>query len=123
MKIKTATPILVVFILFAHLLYAKGSFAPAIQVDDMIITQYEIDQRSLFFELLKFPGNHKKEAEKSLIDDRLKLRASEKFSVRKPIIVVKLVKKTGQKLTLIDSLIAAFFSEPFLISLNIVVSK
>ena len=40
----------------------------------MIITQYEIDQRSLFFELLKFPGNHKKEAEKSLIDDRLKLK-------------------------------------------------
>ena len=81
MKIKTATPILVVFILFTHLLYAKGNFAPAIQVDDMIITQYEIDQRSLFFELLKFPGNHKKEAEKSLIDDRLKLRAAEKLSV------------------------------------------
>ena len=81
MKLKTATPILVFFILFTHFLYAKGSFAPAIQVDDMIITQYEIDQRSLFFELLKFPGNHKKEAEKSLIDDRLKLRAAEKLSV------------------------------------------
>ena len=76
MKIKTATPILVVFILFTHLLHAKGSFAPAIQVDDMIITQYEIDQRSLFFELLKFPGNHKKEAEKSLIDDRCLLYTS-----------------------------------------------
>ncbi len=48
----------------------------------MIITQYEINQRSLFFELLKFPGNHKKEAEKSLIDDRLKLRASKKFNVK-----------------------------------------
>ena len=81
MKFKTATPILVFFILFTHFLYAKGSFAPAIQVDDMIINQYEIDQRSLFFELLKFPGNHKKEAEKSLIDDRLKLRAAEKLSV------------------------------------------
>ena len=81
MKFKTATPILVVFILFTNFLYAKGSFAPVIQVDDMIINQYEIDQRSLFFELLKFPGNHKKEAEKSLIDDRLKLRAAEKLSV------------------------------------------
>ena len=80
MKIKTATPILVVFILFTNFLYAKDSFAPAIQVDDMIINQYEIDQRSLFFELLKFPGNHKKEAEKSLIDDRLKLRAAEKLT-------------------------------------------
>ena len=77
MKFKTATPIFVVIILFTNFLYAKNTFAPAIQVDDMIITQYEIDQRSLFFELLKFPGNHKKEAEKSLIDDRLKLRAAE----------------------------------------------
>ena len=81
MKFKTATPILVFFILFTNFLYAKGRFVPAIQVDDIIITQYEIEQRSLFFELLKFPGNHKKEAEKSLIDDSLKVRAAEKFSV------------------------------------------
>ena len=81
MRFKTATPILVAFILFTNFLYAKGSFAPAIKVDDMIITQYEIEQRSLFFELLKFPGNHKKEAEKSLIDDRLKSRAAEKLNV------------------------------------------
>ena len=81
MRFKTATPILVAFILFTNFLHAKGSFVPAIQVDDMIISQYEIEQRSLFFELLKFPGNHKKEAEKSLIDDRLKSRAAEKLNV------------------------------------------
>jgi len=81
MRFKTATPILVAFILFTNFLYAKGSFAPAIKVDDMIITQYEIEQRSLFFELLKFPGNHKKQAENSLIDDRLKSRAAEKLNV------------------------------------------
>ena len=81
MKFRNATPIFVAIILFANFLYAKDTFGPAIQVDDMLITQYEIDQRALFFELLKFPGNHKKEAEKSLIDDRLKLRAAEKFGV------------------------------------------
>ena len=81
MKFKTAIPIFVVIILFTNFLFAKDAFVPAIQVDDMIITEYEIDQRSLFFELLKFPGNHKKEAEKSLIDDRLKIRASKKFNV------------------------------------------
>ena len=81
MKFKTATSILVAFILFTNFLYAKGGFKPAIQVDDMIITQYEIDQRMLFFEVLKFPGNHKKEAEKSLINDRLKLKAAEKLGV------------------------------------------
>ena len=81
MKLKIPTPIFIVIILFANFLHAKDNFAPAIQVNEMIITQYEIDQRSLFFELLKFPGNHKKEAEKSLIDDRLKLKAAEKFNV------------------------------------------
>ena len=81
MKFKTATPIFIFVILFTNFLYAKNTFVPAIQVDDMIITQYEIDQRTLFFELLKFPGNHKKEAVKSLIDDRLKLRSAEKFNI------------------------------------------
>ena len=61
MKFKTVIPIFVVIIIFANFLNAKDTFAPAIHVDEMIITQYEIDQRALFFELLKFPGNHKKE--------------------------------------------------------------
>ena len=82
MSFKTPMPIFFVIILFANFLHAKNIFAPAIQVNEMIITQYEIDQRSLFFELLKFPGNHKKEAEKSLIDDRLKLKAAEKFDIK-----------------------------------------
>ena len=80
MKFKTPRPIFFVIILFANFLHAKDIFAPAIQVNEMIITQYELDQRSLFFELLKFPGNHKKEAEKSLIDDRLKLKAAKKLT-------------------------------------------
>ena len=81
MKFKTTAPIVFIIILVTNFLYAKSTLAPAIQVDDMIITQYEIDQRSLFFELLKFPGNHKKEAEKSLINDRLKLKAAKRFKV------------------------------------------
>ena len=81
MNFKTPMSIFFVIILFANFLHAKDNFAPAIQVNEMIITQYELDQRSLFFELLKFPGNHKKEAEKSLIDDRLKLKAAEKFNI------------------------------------------
>ena len=81
MNFNAATSIFIVIILFANFLHAKDNFAPVIQVNEMIITQYELDQRSLFFELLKFPGNHKKEAEKSLIDDRLKLKAAKKFNV------------------------------------------
>ena len=81
MKFQTAIPIFVIVVLISNFLNAKDKFAPAILVDDMIITNYEIQQRSAFFELLKFPGNPKKEAENSLIDDRLKIRAAEKLGV------------------------------------------
>lgn len=63
------------------LLRAEEILFPAIKVDDMIITQYEIDQRALFFEVLNFPGNHKKEAKTSLINDRLKMKAANIFDV------------------------------------------
>ena len=81
MKFQTAIPIFVIVVLISNFINAKDKFAPAIQVDDMVITNYEIQQRSAFFELLKFPGNPKKEAENSLIDDRLKIRAAEKLGV------------------------------------------
>ena len=90
MKYRNATPIFVAMMLFASFVYANDTFAPKIQVDDMLITQYEIDQRALFFELLNFPGNHKKEAEKSLINDRLKLRAAEKLGVEANPAAVKI---------------------------------
>ena len=81
MKFQTAIPIFVIVVLISNFINAKDKFTPAIQVDDMVITNYEIQQRSAFFELLKFPGNPKKEAENSLIDDRLKIRAAEKLGV------------------------------------------
>ena len=81
MKFQTAIPIFVIVVLISNFINAKDKFTPAIQVDDMVITNYEVQQRSAFFELLKFPGNPKKEAENSLIDDRLKIRAAEKLGV------------------------------------------
>ena len=48
----------------------------------MVITKYDIDQRILFFKALNFPGNHRKEAEKSLIDDRLKEKAAKKLGIK-----------------------------------------
>ena len=82
MKFQTAIPIFVIVVLISNFINAKDKFTPAIQVDDMVITNYEIQQRSAFFELLKFPGNPEKEAENSLIDDRLKNRAAEKLGVK-----------------------------------------
>ena len=61
--------------------FSKDSFSPAILVDDLIITNYELNQRELFFKFLNFPGDHRKEAIKSLIEDRLKERAAKKFGI------------------------------------------
>lgn len=80
------TKIIITFIsiyllIITKILYAEEILFPAIKVDDMIITQYEIDQRALFFKVLNFPGNHKKEAKTSLIHDRLKMKAAKIFNV------------------------------------------
>jgi peptidyl-prolyl cis-trans isomerase SurA len=48
-------------------------FAPILYVGDRVITQYELDQRALFLQLLRAPGNPDKEAMDALIEDRLRM--------------------------------------------------
>lgn len=54
---------------------AQNVFAPVIKVNDRVITQYELDQRTRFLTLLRSPGNLDELAEEQLIDDRLRLDA------------------------------------------------
>lgn len=54
----------------------SGSFAPAIIVNDSAVTQYELDQRIRFLTLLRVPGDPATEAEKGLIEDRLRRQAA-----------------------------------------------
>lgn len=60
----------------------EGSFAPAIYVNDRVITGYELDQRIAFLELLRFPGDIPAEAEKGLIEDRLRLDVAEAAGIK-----------------------------------------
>ncbi len=55
---------------------AQSQFSPVIRVNDSAITSYELDQRVRFLTLLSFPGDIEAEAEKGLIDDRLRLAAA-----------------------------------------------
>ena len=48
-------------------------FAPRLYVNDRVITQYELDQRARFLQLLRSPGNPEKEAMDALIEDRLRM--------------------------------------------------
>lgn len=61
----------------------ENPFATAVTVNDQIVTYYEIAQRARFLELLQFPGDVQAEAEKGLIEDRLRVSVAKSrgFSV------------------------------------------
>jgi peptidyl-prolyl cis-trans isomerase SurA len=60
---------------------AQSPFAPAILIDGRAITGYELQQRQLFLQVLGAPGDLAAEAEKTLIDDRLRLIAAERLGL------------------------------------------
>jgi len=55
---------------------AQNLFRPVIQVNEMVITEYEFNQRTLFLQLLGAPGDARVLAREQLIEDRLKLDAA-----------------------------------------------
>ncbi|WP_323042235.1 peptidylprolyl isomerase [Gemmobacter sp.] len=60
----------------------SSAFAPKVLVDGKVITFYEYEQRLRFMTLLNAPGDLPKEAEKSLIEDRLRMIAAERLKIR-----------------------------------------
>lgn len=60
----------------------SSAFAPKVLVDGKVITFYEYEQRLRFMTLLNAPGDRAKEAEKSLIEDRLRMIAAERLKIR-----------------------------------------
>lgn len=60
---------------------AQGQFAPAIEVNDRVITGWELDQRARMLTVLNAPGNVSELAREQLIEDRLKLGAAERMGI------------------------------------------
>ena len=60
---------------------AQGLFSPAIKINDRAITQYEIEQRTLFLQVLRAPGDLRETAVEQLIDDRLRREAAAELSL------------------------------------------
>lgn len=56
---------------------AQNLFAPAIRVNDSVVTAYELDQRARMLTALNAPGNPTELAREQMIDDRLRLQAAE----------------------------------------------
>ena len=54
---------------------AQGLFSAAIRVNDEVVTRFELEQRILFMDLLRLPGDPDKVAREILIEERLKRQA------------------------------------------------
>ena len=55
--------------------------AAKIQVNNSVITQFELDQRAKFLGALKFDGNHSELAQTQLIEERLKQSEAQKLNI------------------------------------------
>ena len=67
----------------AGLAVAQGNpFAPVRYVNNLAISQYEYDQRLLFMQVLRQPGDLPTEAMKALIEDRLRSSVAKQFDVK-----------------------------------------
>lgn len=62
----------------------QGLFQTAITVNDLVITNYEVDQRARFLTLLNSPGDPETIAREGLVDDRLRLGATNAAGVIPP---------------------------------------
>jgi peptidyl-prolyl cis-trans isomerase SurA len=56
-------------------------FAPAVRVNDKVITNFELGQRELFYQLLRAPGDIGELAMTRLIEERLQAEAAASFGV------------------------------------------
>jgi peptidyl-prolyl cis-trans isomerase SurA len=59
-----------------------AQFAPAITVNDSVVSEFEIDQRVIMLRAFRTPGNLKDVAREQLIEDRLKLEALNSAGLR-----------------------------------------
>ena len=53
---------------------AQNLFAPVARVNDSVVTEFEVQQRQRFLQLLNAPGSDRESVIESLIDDRLRSR-------------------------------------------------
>ena len=56
-------------------------FSPVVRVNDRIITQFELTQREIFFQLLRAPGDLRELALNRLIEERLQLDAANQLGI------------------------------------------
>ncbi|MEO0865699.1 MAG: peptidylprolyl isomerase [Pseudomonadota bacterium] len=61
--------------------WAQNPFAPVAQVDEALITEFEIEQRSRFLQVLNAPGSDRQSVLQALVQDRLRLAATAQVGI------------------------------------------
>ncbi len=61
--------------------WAQNPFSAAVHVNEDIVTYYEIEQRALFLELVRTPGDLYAEALEALVNERLQAQEAERMGV------------------------------------------
>ncbi|WP_257883654.1 peptidylprolyl isomerase [Roseobacter insulae] len=56
---------------------AQGLFDPVVEVNDDVVTEYEVEQRERFLRLLNAPGANREAVIETLVDERLRAQAVE----------------------------------------------
>ena len=64
--------------------FAQNAFAPVARVNDAVITNFEVEQRTRFLTLLNAPGATEEESLEALIVDRLRLQGARAFGLTLP---------------------------------------
>lgn len=60
---------------------AQNLFAPVALVNDAVVTEFEVQQRQRFLQLLNAPGSDRDSTIQALIDDRLRIVEANRFGV------------------------------------------
>jgi len=88
---------------------SDGPFSPHVIVNGQAITNWELDQRIAFLQLLRAPGNLEEEALNGLIEDRLRLDATRAVGIRLSTdeIIVGMTEFAGRSNLELDAFVAA----------------
>src|SRR6056297_2198577 len=60
---------------------AQSPFSAAVSVNDSVVTYYEIEQRALFLEVIRAPGNLQEQALEDLVNERLQVAEAVRMGV------------------------------------------
>jgi len=77
-------PVLLAWLALGHPVLAQNPFAPALMINDSVITRYDIDQRIRLIEALGASGDLRKLAVQQLTEDRVKLQAADAMEIELP---------------------------------------